>query len=94
MATAQTPLWTDDLEQGSGNWTIYSFPGAPACTSLQYVSTATDPNCNHTPGGSYGLAMTAASDRVIHDVDLSAYPGASLRLSLWFYDVLDTRSGS
>ena len=82
-------IWSDDLESGSGNWTVY--PGSPICTSLEYVSTATDLNGNHTVGGSYGFKLVHASNRVYRDVDLSAYVGASMKLSLWFYDVLDTR---
>lgn len=35
--------------------------------------------------------MTQPSDRVYHDVNLGAFAGRSVRLSLWFYDVLDTR---
>ncbi len=34
--------------------------------------------------------MTQPTDRVYHDVDLSSLPGTGVRLSLWFYDVLDT----
>lgn len=88
-AGAQTLIFGDDLENGPGNWTVY--PGSPNCTPMQYVGAATDPNCNHTAGGSHGFEMTQASDRVYRDLDLSAYSNATVRFSLWFYDVLDYR---
>lgn len=91
-AYADTVLFSDDLEQGSGYWTVY--PGDPTCTSPALVSTATDPNGNHTPGGSNGLKLTQASDRVHHDVNLSAITGNSVKFTCWYYDTLDNRPGS
>jgi len=85
-------LFSDDLEHGPGAWTIY--PGNPICTAPQYVTTATDPNANHTPGGSAGFMLTTASDRVYHDIGLTNYPTDGVHLSLWFYDTLDHRAYS
>jgi hypothetical protein len=89
---AQT-LFDDNLEGGAGNWSVYSYPGAPVCTPLTYVSNATDPNANHTPGGAFGFKMTQASDRVVHDLDLSLYGSVGLHLSLWYYDAMNMSSG-
>ena len=86
-------VFDDNLEGGAGNWTVYSYPGAPVCTPLTYVSTATDPNANHTPGGAFGFEMTRASDRVVHDLDLSVYGPVGLHLSLWYYDAMNMSSG-
>jgi hypothetical protein len=85
-------LFSDDLEQGPDAWTI--FPGNPICTAPRYVTTATDPNANHTLGGSAGFQLTAASDRVYHDIGLTGFPNDGVHLSLWFYDTLDRRAYS
>jgi hypothetical protein len=85
-------LFSDDLESGTSAWTI--FPGTPICTSPQYVSTATDLNANHTPGGSYGYKLTNASDRVYHDISLASFPTNGVHFSVWYYDTLDTRAYS
>src|SRR5580765_4217953 len=85
-------LFSDDLEHGPGAWTIY--PGNPICTSPQYVPTVTDPNANHTPGGSSGFKLTTASDRVYHDISLTGFPTDGIHLSLWFYDTMDRRAYS
>jgi hypothetical protein len=37
--------------------------------------------------------MTRASDRMVHDLDLSLYGPVSLHLSLWYYDALNMSSG-
>jgi hypothetical protein len=89
---AQT-VFDDNLEGGAGNWSVYSYPGAPVCTPLTYVSTATDPNANHTPGGAFGFKMTRASDRMVHDLALSLYGPVGLHLSLWYYDAMNMSSG-
>lgn len=86
VAFEPPPLFSDNLENGAGNWLTY-----PGATPLEYVSTSTDPNGNHTPEGSFGLELTRPTDRIYHDVDLSSLPGTGVKLSLWFYDVLDTR---
>ena len=77
-------IFDDNLEGGAANWSVYSYPGAPACTPLSYVSTATDPNGNHTAGGAFGFEMTRASDRMVTDLNLSSYGSPGLRLSLWY----------
>ena len=89
---AQT-IFDDNLEGGPGNWSVYSYPGAPVCTPLTYVSTATDPNGNHTPGGAFGFKTTRASDRVAHDLDLSPYGTIGLHFSLWYYDAMNMSGG-
>jgi len=89
---AQT-IFGDNLEAGPDNWTVYSYPGTPVCTPLTYVSTATDPNANHTSGGAFGFKMTLSSDRMVHDLDLTPYGPAGLHLSLWYYDALNMASG-
>jgi len=86
VGNAEIVVFSDDLENGSSNWTTY-----PGSSPLEYVSTLTDPNANRTPGGSYGLKLSDPNDRVYHDVDLTAYPDASVRFSLWFYDTMDRR---
>jgi hypothetical protein len=85
-------LFSDDLEHGPNAWTI--FPGTPICTAPQYVTTATDPNANHTLGGSAGFKLTIASDRVYHDISLAGFPSDGVHLSLWFYDSMDKRAYS
>jgi len=85
-------LFSDDLENGANAWTIY--PGVPICTAPQYVTTATDPNANHTLGGSAGFQLTAASDRVYHDISLTGFPTDGVHLSLWYYDIEDRRAYS
>ena len=87
VAGAQT-LFQDNLEAGPGNWSVYAYPGAPLCTPLAYVSTATLPLANHTPGGAYAFEMTHASDREVHDLDPATYGTAGLHLSLWYYDAM------
>ena len=89
---AQT-IFDDNLEGGSGNLSVYSYPGAPVCTPLTYASTATDPNANHTPGGAFGFKMTRASDREVHDLNLSLYGTVGLHLSLWYYDAMNMNPG-
>jgi hypothetical protein len=92
--TAQAQvIFQDNLEAGPGNWSVYSYPGAPACTPLSYASTATDPNANHTPGGGYSFQMTHASDREVHDLDPASYGSAGLHLSLWYYDAMKMTYG-
>lgn len=86
-------IFSDDLESGPGNWTVYSYPGAPVCTPLTYVSTATNPNANHTPDGAFGFKMTQASDRMVHDMDLSLYGAVGLHVSLWYYDAMNMTPG-
>lgn len=80
-------LLHDDLETGAGIWSTY--PGSPACTPLSYVTTATEPGANHTPGGKGGFQMTRSSDRVFRDLDSSVYGSAGLHLSCWYYDALN-----
>ena len=92
VAKGQT-IFHDELEGGAGNWSVYAYPGAPACTPMSYVSTATDLNANHTPGGAFGFKMTHASDRMVHDLDLSSYGDVGLHLSLWYYDAMNMSSG-
>jgi len=92
LGQAQT-LLHDNLEGGPGNWSVYSFPGAPICTPMTYISTAADPKANHTPGGSFGFKMTRASDRVIHDLNLSPYGNVGLHFSLWYYDAMNLSYG-
>lgn len=80
-ASAAMSFWSDDLESGSGNWTVY-----PDCSPLLCVTTSTDSNCNHTADGSAGLKIQSKGDRVYHDLDLGAYAGSTLVLSAWLYD--------
>jgi hypothetical protein len=93
IAGAAQTVFEDNLEGGASNWSVYSYPGAPVCTPLTYASTATDPNANHTPGGSFAFKMTRASDRVVHDLDLSLYGAVGLHLALWYYDAMNMSSG-
>lgn len=86
-------VFQDDLEAGTANWSVYSYPGAPVCTPLSYVSTATDPLGNHTLGGAYAFKMTHASDRDVHDMDPSTYGSDGLHLSLWYYDAMNMTYG-
>ncbi len=88
-AFAETPIFSDDFENGYGEWTIY--PGSPTCTAPRLVSTTDDAKCNHTQDGSYGLAMSSSAERVYHDVDLSTLPNCSVKFKLWFYDTMDFR---
>lgn len=92
VAQAQV-LFHDDLEAGTANWSVYSYPGAPACTPLTYASTVTVTNANHTPGGAFGFQMTRASDRDVHDLDPSTYGADGLHLSLWYYDAVKMTYG-
>ncbi len=92
VADAQS-LFFDDLEGGLWNWSVYSYPGAPACTALTRVSTATDPLANHTPGGAFGFKMTRASDRMVHDLNLSPSGSVGLHLSFWYYDAMNMSYG-
>lgn len=80
-AGAATLLWSDDLESGSANWTTY-----PGCTAMPYATTATNPTCNHTPGGAAGFKFESTANRAYHNLDLGAYAGSTLILSAWIYD--------
>jgi hypothetical protein len=84
VAQAQVILWSDDFEHYSGNWTT-----SPGCTSPHCVSTASYPNCNHTPGGSHGLSFADDSDAVYHDMAYEFLAGPVVKLTCWFYDSLD-----
>lgn len=76
----QMLLFCDDFEQGTNNWVTFT-----GCTSLQYVTTATDPNCNHTPGGSAGLKFSANLDRIYADFTPGLY-ASTVTCSVWLYD--------
>src|ERR1039458_2853243 len=55
VAKGQT-IFHDELEGGAGNWSVYAYPGAPACTPMSYVSTGTAPTAHRGRGGGAGCA--------------------------------------
>ena len=93
MESRSQTLFHDDLEGGTSHWSVYAYPGAPACTALSYVSILTDPQSNHTPGGAFGFQLSRASDRMVHDFDPTPFPGTGIHLSLWYYDAMNMTSG-